>query len=136
MKIYIASHDKWAALHWAAELSNAGHGIASTWHDVPFTRTDEIAPDDRPAVAFDCVQEIESADALLLLTPHGDCPGGIYAEAGVALSQGLPVFLVGRRSNLMLWHPDVVQCDEVQGVLEAMADASAVSDDLPDFGGN
>jgi hypothetical protein len=50
MRIYIASHDRWAALHVAGALVEAGHEIVSRWINKPFHPTEHHAAGEREII--------------------------------------------------------------------------------------
>jgi hypothetical protein len=39
-------------------------------------------------------------------------------QAGVAIGQGKPVFNIGRRENMLMWHPLVTQFYSVEALIE------------------
>lgn len=116
MKIYIAGHDRKTAMLIANQLIENGHTITSRWLLQPFKRTKEYSRDERGIIASMDVDDVVSADALLLIASKGMVPGGKFVEAGVALGHCMPVYLVGRVENMLLWHPLVEQISSLQEI--------------------
>lgn len=107
MKIYIASHDQKAARDVAKRLFENGYEITSRWVEKPFKPTEEWSEPERMQEATEDLMEVRLADVLILLAGPDKYPGGKFVEAGYALGLGRPVIVVGRRENLVLWHPSV-----------------------------
>jgi nucleoside 2-deoxyribosyltransferase len=106
MKIYIASHDPELAREQARKLVRLGHTITSRWHDGrPFLKTDEYTEQERRKIAFEDWHDVTEADALLLIAGPDKYSGGKFVEAGIAIGQGKAVYVLGRRENMLMWHP-------------------------------
>jgi nucleoside 2-deoxyribosyltransferase len=104
MKLYIACHDPKLASNVALKLS--GHEITSRWHDGrPFKPTSEHSPAECAAIAQMDADDVTAADAVVLIAGPDKYSGGKFVEAGIAIGQGKPVYVVGRRENMLLWHP-------------------------------
>lgn len=121
MKVYISSHDCWAAKYVAGTLKSCGVDVVSTWHtvdkeDEQSSWTEIIAANNDP--------EIRSADCLVLISSRTAVPGGKFVEAGMMLGLNRPVFVLGRIENKMLYHPLVKQFDTVEQILLAMVGRS------------
>lgn len=102
MKLYVSGHDAAQARALAEKLKAKGHVVLSTWHD-----TDE-RPELGDSVAWAknanrnfC--QISESYALVLLAGPDKYTGGKFVEAGYAIGQGVPVFILGRTENGMLW---------------------------------
>jgi len=54
-----------------------------------------------------------AADALILLAGPDKYSGGKFVEAGIAIGAGKRVIVIGRRENMLLWHPQVDRVDTV-----------------------
>lgn len=109
MKIYVACHDPKLAESVAQELRACGHTITSRWHDGrPFLKTDEHTLEERQAIAADDLADVAEADALVLVAGPDKYSGGKFVEAGFAMGRGMPVYVRGRRENMILWHKDVM----------------------------
>ena len=95
MKIYIAA--PWVkrndAQQLAASLSKEGFDVTSRWHVPAYVESSS-----RPVVALRDLEDIDRADALVLVTSlldeniHGK---GMYIEFGYALGKGKKVFRIG-----------------------------------------
>ena len=107
MKLYIAGHNQIEAITAAKMLGREGHSITSRWLWAPFNPTEKYAPEKREEIATMDADDVTEADALVLLSCEARVPGGKFVEAGIALGQGKEVFVIGRRENMLLWHPRV-----------------------------
>lgn len=91
MKVYLAAaRERLADVRdLAAILREAGHTLASTWHDeadADLMRSDAaLETPDAESIAATCLREIDAADAFVLLADaqHGR---GCWVELGYALS--------------------------------------------------
>jgi nucleoside 2-deoxyribosyltransferase len=117
MKVYISSHSQDEARALARLLEAAGHEVAASWVGGPSTRTSDRSETERAECAARNLREVEEADALVLLASDDKVPGGKFVEAGAALILGKPVCVVGRRENMLLWHPGVFQVPEADHVV-------------------
>jgi len=120
MNIYVAAHDQKRAISCAEQLEKAGHNIFCKWLTVPFLKTEEHTEAERFAIAQRNADEIAKCDALVLLESHDRVPGGKFVEAGLGLGLGKRVFLIGRRENMMMWHPQIRQYDSMDALLRAI----------------
>lgn len=120
MKIYIASHDRWAAEKAASVLSNAGHYIASQWHQKAFLPTDEHTVAERREIALEDVHDLSISDALVLIAGPDRYSGGKFVEAGIAIGQGKPVVVIGRRENMLMWLPIIQQVESAEDAVQAL----------------
>ena len=115
--IYTASKTK-HAWRWR-ELRRQGVPIISTWIDE--------AGESESASLSDlwqrCIRESASCEMLLLYAEPGDALKGAHAEAGVALSHGIPVHYVGPPGMFtILNHPGICRFDSVDAALAARQD--------------
>jgi hypothetical protein len=117
MKIYITASNRWSALYFAENLRRAGATITSNWHDRQMERTSTIKDEIKQANAETTSKMIADSDVLLIVSDPDMVPGGKFVDVGIALQAGLTVFLVGRRENLKMHHPKIIQCDDLEGVL-------------------
>lgn len=121
MKIYVASHDRWAAAHAASVLSSAGHTITSRWHGKEFLQTSEHTVEERVAIATEDYEDVAAADALVLIAGPDRYSGGKFVETGIALGMGKHVVVIGRRENMLIWLPAIKQVDDPQGAADLLA---------------
>lgn len=120
MKIYVAAHCRWAASWVAKELTDQGCRVISTWHTTPFNPTESHSESDRKRIAAQDAQEVEDADALVLIAGPDKYSGGKFVEAGIALALKKPVVVLGRRENMLLWHHLVSAVNEPSELREAI----------------
>lgn len=71
----------------------------------------------REAVAQMDLEDIKGSDALILLAGPEKYSGGKFVEAGYAMGKGKPVVIVGRRENMLLWLPSIIQVNSVRDAL-------------------
>lgn len=126
MKVYVASHCRWAACHVASELKGE-HEIVSTWHESEFLPTNEKNENERGKIATADLNEIAESDALVLVSGPDRYPGGKFVEAGIAIGLGKRLVVIGRRENMLLWLPSI-KC------VSDPAQASSALLDMPGFG--
>lgn len=112
--IYTASKTRHASL-WRA-LRDQGYPIISTWIDEAGEGESRSLSD----LWVRCIRESSRCAVLLLYVEPGDVLKGAHAEAGVALSHGIPVHYVGPPDLFsMLNHPGVRQFDTTAAALAA-----------------
>lgn len=116
VKIYVASHCRWAASHVATVLRKQGHNVTSRWHDKAFNPTSRHTELECRAIAAEDVEDVQTADTLVLVAGPDKYSGGKFVEAGIALGLGKRVVVLGRRENMLLWHPNVEQVDDPRGI--------------------
>lgn len=121
MKIYVASHCRWAACHVASELRKAGHKIISHWHDVEFLPTHEHTESQRRTIAAVDIADVAESDALVLIAGPDKYSGGKFVEAGIAIGRGKPVYVLGRRENMLLWSDKVTQFNEIDDIVREVS---------------
>lgn len=120
MRLYVSAHDRADAERVAGELIAGGHAVVSTWHTGEYVKSAEMSVADKASRARSNRHQIRAAEGLVLVACDGSVPGGKFFEAGIAVEAGKRVVVLGRRENLMLHHPDVLQADDVAGVLAAL----------------
>lgn len=108
MKLYIAAHNQEDARKVAILCAAAGHQITSTWLQEDFKRTAEYTEADKRAIADKDAREVAESDALVLLPSAMRIPGGKFVEVGIALGLGKPVFILGHRENMLMWHSHTI----------------------------
>lgn len=112
MKVYIASHCRWAGLYCAAVLEAQGHEITSRWLKYPFLPTEEYTTEGRANIARMDYDDVARSDALFLVAGPDRYSGGKFVEAGIAMGLGLPITVLGRRENMLMWLPPVRVIDD------------------------
>jgi nucleoside 2-deoxyribosyltransferase len=120
MKIYIASHCKWAALYFKHELRKVGHEIISEWHDGAFLGLENYGSLERSNIALTDASQVMEADALVLIAAKHAVKGGKFVETGIALGQGKKVVVIGDRENMLIYHPDIVKVDTLDQLIEVL----------------
>jgi nucleoside 2-deoxyribosyltransferase len=115
--IYLAA--PWSFRHRArvvASLLRAeGHTITSHWHDI---EADTKDPETLQMEAMHDLSDIDEADILVLL--NTETSEGKAVEFGYALAQGLLLMVVGERSNVFHYLPEVVVVPDLPAAIEAM----------------
>jgi len=114
MKIYVASHCRWAAQHWADNLTSNGHVITSHWHSKPFLKTAAHTYKERVAIAQEDIDDIMTADALVLVSGPDKYSGGKFVETGIAIGLGYQVYVIGRRENMLMYAANVHDIEELK----------------------
>ncbi len=117
-KVYISGHSSAEAKQLADELASNGIAIVSTWHAEPLERTATFTEQKRIEIATHNWHEIAKCNSLVMLACPDMVPGGKFVEAGIALGMGKQVVNVGRRENMMMWHVNVEQADDLQAILK------------------
>ena len=87
-------------------LKEGGHEITSTWIYGSFAPTRTYSEKQRRDIADREIQEISNSEAMVLISCDERVPGGKFVEAGVALGQKIPIYIIGRRENMLLWASD------------------------------
>lgn len=113
MKIYVASHSRELAQKMADDLADQGYTITSRWHGKEFHPTEHHTVNERRAIAQEDYDDICAADALVLIAGEEKYSGGKFVEAGIAIGQGKPVYVYGRRENMLMWLPAVNDFSEI-----------------------
>lgn len=111
-RIYIASKTTHAS-RWRS-LRAEGVPIVSTWID----EAGEGESLDFTDLWIRCVGEAMAASALVLYIESGEVLKGAYVEVGAALSNEVPVFVVGEPSGSWVAHPLVMRCVTLTEALE------------------
>lgn len=119
MRIYIASHSQPEAASLAETLLKWGHEITSRWIKTPLYPTTEYIISDRRRIAQEDVEDVQSADTLVLISGPDKYSGGKFVETGIALALHKNVIVIGRRENMLIWHPRVTAVED-QMQLEAV----------------
>lgn len=115
VKVYVASHCRWAALHVAEVLNDSSQcDVVSRWHYKAFNLTETHTVEERHAIAQEDYDDVTEADILVLIAGSEKYPGGKFVETGIAIGQGKPVIVIGRRENMLIWLPSIIQVDTPQ----------------------
>ena len=125
MKIYIAASSQTQAKAAADLCVAAGHTITSRWLDVPFDRTVTYTEDQRREIAQYDYDDVVASDALVCLESDHLIPGGKFVEVGIALGTDKLVVAIGKRENMLMWHPAISACKSVEEFIELHAIAFA-----------
>jgi nucleoside 2-deoxyribosyltransferase len=119
MKLYVAACNRELAERTATMFTEAGHTVLSTWHTEAFLPTVEYTIGSRVDIARRDVDEVTASDAVVMLASPTKVAGGKFVEVGVALGQGKTVCVIGRRENMLMWHPLVLMFDTVEQCIDA-----------------
>ncbi len=102
MRIYIACHSKESATDFA-ETVPEWVSVVSRWHSKEFLPTENHTESERYSIAIEDANDIRRADALVLIAGDEKYSGGKFVEAGIAYGLGKPVYVVGRRENMLTY---------------------------------
>jgi hypothetical protein len=114
MRFYVAAHDKLLASLVSRVITAAGHDCTSTWLKSEFLPTKDHTIEERMSIAFEDFEDVCSSDVLVLVAGDEKYSGGKFVEAGIAMGRGIPVIVIGRRENMLLWHHSVMQVDTAE----------------------
>jgi len=121
MKIYIASHNQDDGRRLKTLLLRAGYIVVSSWlTDKRFGR-EKYTPRQCRQIARRDVCEVLQCDILVLIAGPDLYPGGKFIEAGVALGSGARLIVLGRRENMMLWHPRILAVETADDLKACLA---------------
>jgi hypothetical protein len=148
ISVYVASRfdDQLAARRLRDALAERGIGCTSRWLEEEPALGSILTDEKRRHVAEMDVHDVRRAQALVLWnpeqadpTPRARTTGGLYVEMGVAVGEGKPIFVVGKRTNVFCWLPRVFHHVEPSGTevnRRALLDnlAYAIKAACPDFG--
>lgn len=104
MKVYVASHCRWAGLYVAGVLETFGIEITSGWLHLPFNPTGSYTDAEKRDIAEMDFNDVRDAAAVVLVAGPDKYSGGKFVEAGIAMGLGRRVVVIGRRENMLLWH--------------------------------
>jgi len=125
MKIYIASHSQTDALTIANKLREEGHTITSTWIEEHFASHTSYPREERMKIAKKDADEIADSDALILIAGPDKYSGGKFVEAGIALGLNKIVIVFGRRENMLMNHPDIIDTKQVHEIIGLLKPATS-----------
>ena len=109
-------------------LEKEGFIVTSRWIDL-HGDVDKMDPSTRAYIEEQSIHDVEDvydADVLVLLNLEKS--EGKACETGMALAEGIPVILVGERTNIFHWLPVIVQVDNLQGAISQLKEWSKVID--------
>ncbi len=122
MRLYIACpwKHKGAAVMTAALLREKGYSIVSSWHDRP---SDDVSGHDSPPdvclqEANDDLLDIGTADLMLVLNVEKS--EGKAVEQGYALARRIPIMVVGERSNVFHYLPQIVVVSSIHEAIRRL----------------
>lgn len=123
-KVYLAA--PWplrgAAREVREELNSAGIAVTSKWLDVAHT--------DQAVNAVMDIGDIRDADAVVLINPSGYRnigTGGRHYECGYAAAIGMPLFILGNKSQVFHELPDTFVSDDLTTLIHALLSAHHVA---------
>lgn len=120
-KLYVSSqvkHKDFWKKYRAALVPYSSLRIISTWIDA---NEDEVYYKD---LWINIVEEVLSADVLVLHNPDDVRLEGCNVEVGIALSNGIPVYAAGVKASwrTLRFHPSIKIFDELSEALDAVED--------------
>lgn len=99
----------------------SGHSIQARWLDEDFSKTSSYTDADKIKIATIDAEDVWLSDALILLPSPRRIPGGKFVEAGIAIGLGHPVYVLGQRENMLLWHPLVQSFPTIEDLLKQLS---------------
>lgn len=117
MKVYVAGHDQAQSKEVARSIADRGHTIVSSWLYLPFHRTDSYSIEERVRIAAQDADEVMDCDLLVLCAGNEKVSGGKFVEVGIAIGRNKRISLLGRRENMLMYHPNVVAFDSLEDLL-------------------
>ena len=118
MNIYVAA--PWAhrstAKTTAQQLRDADYKITSRWHDIWALEDDSTDPLILEQEAEMDLSDVEDADIVLVLNIEKS--EGKAVEQGFALGLGIPVLVVGKRTNVFHYLPEVTIMPDLARAIE------------------
>jgi len=117
MAYYIAGHNKADCRTIRAALAGVVD-VQASWLEGSFLRSEYYSVDERREIAETDASEVSSSQGVILVASPYRVPGGKFVEAGVAIGCGLPVYVIGHRENMLMWHPLVRQFSCVEDLAE------------------
>jgi hypothetical protein len=117
MRVYVASHCRWAGLYIAQILKEADHFITSGWLTREFKRSEELTIEDKQTIAEQDIADVMSSEALVLISGPDKYPGGKFVEAGVAIGCSIPIIVLGKPENVLLYSSDVRCVKDPAGIV-------------------
>lgn len=127
--IYCYLAAPWAEKEYAKTVRDkcveAGINITSRWLDFP-TGGDMHDVETLKTESVHDFEDVAAADMLLLLNmqKRGEETSGKAVETGMAIAWEMPVYMVGKPSNVFHYHPRVKQFDTVDEAIKGILDAS------------
>lgn len=120
MKVYIASHSRELAVDLATILTANGIVVISGWHDKDFLPVTAHTVSERIEIAVEDAKDVSASDALVLIAGPDKYSGGKFVEAGIAIGLGIPVVILGRRENMLLWLPNILAVETPTEIVSAL----------------
>ena len=114
--VYVASKTRLAPM-WQGkrlEWGRRGITISSTW-------IDEAGPGESDMTQLwpRIVREVRDSHFLIACHEEGDAWKGAYAEIGMALMIGIPIYFVGRPQGTLHLHPAVSDVESVDAAVDS-----------------
>ena len=124
LRIYVAApwSNRDVAATVARQLRDKGHVITHDWWSYEGEATNGMDPDDKfmKQCADDDYRAVRTADLLLLLNlqDRGKETSGKAVETGLALAWGIPIIMVGSKTNVFHYLPDIYKASSIENALE------------------
>ena len=129
MKVYIASHSKEEALKVREILLKENHESTARWLNESFNKTDTYSDFDKGRIAAMDMHDVLRSDALILIAGLEKYTWGKFIEAGIAMGSGKKVIVLGRIENMLLWHPQVIQVEDVFNAMDILKELEPLIND-------
>lgn len=117
MKVYVAGHDQEQSKEVAKVIADRGHTIVSSWLYMPFHRTHSHSIEERVKIAAKDADEVMDCDLLVLCAGDTKVSGGKFVEVGIAIGLNKRISVLGRRENMLMYHPSIVAFDSLEDLL-------------------
>jgi hypothetical protein len=104
---------------YAAQLTTAGHRVASRWHGGNH-QADDLSSDNAVRYALEDLQDLRDANVLILFTEQPrstNSRGGSMVELGIAIATNKRIFIIGPAANIFCTLPCITFVDGVENVI-------------------
>jgi len=116
LNIFIAASNKEFALKWKEILKEKLFSckIISTW-----TNVDELSDKEKEEKSLNYVIDIERSNIFILQSDINEISEN-HVKMGIAVSRGIPIFVIGEKRNIFHWFSTVTMCNNIEEVIEKL----------------
>ena len=116
LNIFIAASNKEFALKWEEILKEklSSCKIISTWINV-----DELSDKEKEVKSLIYVIDIERSNIFILQSDINEISEN-HVKMGIAVSRGIPIFVIGEKRNIFHWFSTVTMCNNIEEVIEKL----------------